>query len=268
MITFELNRLMEQDLNHLFQVNGTCNRKCLCHFIDQYQLYLWQVKQLTHWEWVVHISICKITIIGSDNGFLAGQHRAIIWTDAGIFLTGPLGTNFSDLYISLNKSFWILKQWNFNLNGNIFIHENASENIACKIGPFYPGGDELNECWFIIYREIHHQVQEKNVFTISLNVSSDITMANHHGNIILEGNNYVQGSADTENMNPCKGSLDVSQMIWWFWCNNEAQAHTEQEQSETATYNWGFSIKACLGLMNASNEKCIDAISVVISQKH
>ena len=31
-------------------------------------------------------------------------------------------------------------QWNFNQNTKLFIHENASENIAAKWRPFCPGG--------------------------------------------------------------------------------------------------------------------------------
>ena len=37
----------------------------------------------------------NVVIIGSGNILLPGQHQAIIWTNAGILLIGPLGTNFS-----------------------------------------------------------------------------------------------------------------------------------------------------------------------------
>ena len=44
------------------------------------------------------MQICdiKLTNVGSDNGLSPGQHQAIIWTNAGIVLIGPLGTTFSD----------------------------------------------------------------------------------------------------------------------------------------------------------------------------
>ena len=29
------------------------------------------------------------------------RHQAIIWTNAGILLTGPLGTNFSEIFIEI-----------------------------------------------------------------------------------------------------------------------------------------------------------------------
>ena len=53
---------------------------------------------LTHWGWVtMHICIGRLTIIGSDNGLSPGQGQAIIWTNAGILLIEPSGTNFSEL---------------------------------------------------------------------------------------------------------------------------------------------------------------------------
>ena len=61
---------------------------------------------LTHWGRVMHICISKITIIGSDNGLAPS-----IWTNAGIFLIGPLGRNVSEILIanyafSLKKVRW------------------------------------------------------------------------------------------------------------------------------------------------------------------
>ena len=53
--------------------------------------------QLTHWGRVTHIRVGKLTSIGSDNGLSPGRSQAIIWTNAGILLIGPLGTNFSEI---------------------------------------------------------------------------------------------------------------------------------------------------------------------------
>ena len=53
--------------------------------------------QLTHWGWVTHICVGKLTIIGSDNGLSSGRRQAIIWTNGGILLIRPLGTNFSEI---------------------------------------------------------------------------------------------------------------------------------------------------------------------------
>ena len=57
---------------------------------------------LTHWGHVTHICVDTLTIIGYDNGLSPGRHQAIIWTNAGILLTGPLGTNFSENLIEIH----------------------------------------------------------------------------------------------------------------------------------------------------------------------
>ena len=41
------------------------------------------------------------TIMSSDNGLSPGWRQAIIWTNAGILLIGPLGTNFSEILIKM-----------------------------------------------------------------------------------------------------------------------------------------------------------------------
>ena len=56
---------------------------------------------LTHWGRVTHICVNKLTIIGSDNGLSPGRRQAIIWTNVGILLIGPLGTNFSEILIEI-----------------------------------------------------------------------------------------------------------------------------------------------------------------------
>ena len=52
---------------------------------------------LTHWGRVTHICVGTNTNIGSDNGLSPGKRQAIIWTNAGILLIGPLGRNFSGI---------------------------------------------------------------------------------------------------------------------------------------------------------------------------
>ena len=46
---------------------------------------------------MTHICVGELTIIGSDNGLLPERHQAIIGTNVGILLIGPLGTNFSEI---------------------------------------------------------------------------------------------------------------------------------------------------------------------------
>ena len=64
---------------------------------DMYFVYY----ALTHWGRVTHICDSRSTIIGSDNGLSPGRRQAIIWTDAGILLIGPLETNLSEIFIGI-----------------------------------------------------------------------------------------------------------------------------------------------------------------------
>ena len=50
----------------------------------------------------MHICVSNLTITGPDNGLSPGQRQAIIWTNTGILLIGPLGTNFSEILIEIN----------------------------------------------------------------------------------------------------------------------------------------------------------------------
>ena len=56
---------------------------------------------LTHWGRVRHVCVSKLAIIGSDYGLSPDRRQAIIWTNAGLLLIGPLGTNFSKISIEI-----------------------------------------------------------------------------------------------------------------------------------------------------------------------
>ena len=88
---------------------------------------------------MTHICVGNLTSIGSDNGLSPGRRQAIIWTNAGILSIGPLGINFSEIFIEIlifpfkkihlkiSSGTWrpfcrghnVLKCWNF---GNIYLH--------------------------------------------------------------------------------------------------------------------------------------------------
>ena len=57
---------------------------------------------LTHWGRVTHICVSSLTIIGSDNGLSPGRRQAIIWTNAGILLIGPMVTNLGEIGIEIH----------------------------------------------------------------------------------------------------------------------------------------------------------------------
>ena len=60
-----------------------------------------QIFQLTHWVRVTHICVGNLTSIVSGNGLSLYRRQAIVWTNAGILLVGPLGTNFSEILIEI-----------------------------------------------------------------------------------------------------------------------------------------------------------------------
>ena len=56
--------------------------------------------ELLEAEWRIYSSATQ-DIIGSDNGMSPGRCQAIIWSNAGIMSIGPLGTNFSEIFIEI-----------------------------------------------------------------------------------------------------------------------------------------------------------------------
>ena len=63
---------------------------------------------------------------------MACRRQHIIWTNAGILLIGPLGTNFSDIWIEIRAFF---NQRNAFENGSLFVQGEMS-NFAMDC---YPG---------------------------------------------------------------------------------------------------------------------------------
>ena len=76
--------------------------------------YMFLCKDLTHWGWVTHICVDILTIIGSDNGLSPDQRQAITWTNVGILLIRPLGTNFSEMLIEIHT--FLVKKIHFKMS--------------------------------------------------------------------------------------------------------------------------------------------------------
>ena len=107
----------------------------------------YQMILLTHWGRVTHICIGNLTIIGSDNGLSPGRRQAITWTNVGILLIGPLGTNFNEMVIEI---------YTFSFKK---IHLKMSSG---KWQPFCLGLNVLNQV------TVHSQCHEWYVFTYVL----------------------------------------------------------------------------------------------------
>ena len=82
---------------------------------------------------MTHKYVSELIIIGSDNGLWPGRRQAIIWTNAGILLTGCLGTHFSEIFIEISY---------------IFIQEDWFENV-CKLAAILSGP----QCVNLLYME-------------------------------------------------------------------------------------------------------------------
>ena len=48
-----------------------------------------------------YLCVGNLTIIDPEDGLSPGPHQAIISTNVGILLIGPLGTNFSEILIKI-----------------------------------------------------------------------------------------------------------------------------------------------------------------------
>ena len=75
---------------------------CRLHFQIHFVQWKLLFHYLTHWGRATHICVSKLPIIDSDNGLSPGRCQAIIWTNAGILLIGPLGTKFSEILIKIH----------------------------------------------------------------------------------------------------------------------------------------------------------------------
>ena len=80
-------------MQHHFWLTG-----CIKTIVPVY----WECAALTHWGQVMHIFVGNLTIISWDNGLSPGQHQAIISTNTGLSMIGPLGTNLSEIWIDIS----------------------------------------------------------------------------------------------------------------------------------------------------------------------
>ena len=111
---------------------------------------------LTHWGRVTHLCASKLTSIASDNGLSPRRRQAIIWTNAGILLIGPLGTNFNEILSEIHTfSFKKMRlkmssgKWRpFCLGLNVFKHRVVHEKTVCCSSGWcvYPLPTEIMKC--------------------------------------------------------------------------------------------------------------------------
>ena len=79
--------------------------------------------ELTHWGWVTHVCVSKLSILGSDNGLSPGR--------AGILLILPLGTNFSEILIETNT--FSFKKMHLKMSSGKWRHLSRQNWVECII---------------------------------------------------------------------------------------------------------------------------------------
>ena len=86
--------------------SGPCHRNVFTQKMHLTMFAKWRIfclglHVLAHWAQETPICASKLTTIVSDHGFSPGRCQAIIWTNAGILLTGLLGINLSEILIGV-----------------------------------------------------------------------------------------------------------------------------------------------------------------------
>ena len=116
----------------------------------------------THWGRVTDIGVSELTIIGSDNSLSPDRRQAIIWTNAGILLIGPSGTNFNEMLIEILKfSLKIMrlkvssaKRWPFCLGLNVLKRAFGMTGVCLVEGNDY-GAFPLQQVQFFSQENSH-----------------------------------------------------------------------------------------------------------------
>ena len=118
---------------------------------------------------MTHICVSKLTIIGSDNGLAPDRRQAIIWTNAGLLLIGPLGTNFIEISIEITA---------FSFKKTRLKVSSAKRRLFCLVLNVLRGvfPMSINQTVHILYIYIGHQ-SESYWNIIAVNRSSQLTSA-------------------------------------------------------------------------------------------
>ena len=127
------------------------------------QKYVWVSFIKTHWGRVTHICVNKITTIGSNNDLSSGRRQAFIYTNAGILLIGPLGTNFSEFFFGI-ETFAFYK-----------MHLKMS---SAKWPPFSLGLNVLSQyavscsAWLMCYKEenFKNAASSENIWMLNIDI--------------------------------------------------------------------------------------------------
>ena len=140
--------------------------------------HYWDYHLITHWGRLTHLSVSKLTTIGSDNGLSPGRHQAIIWPNAGILLIEPLETNFSGILIKTHKfSFKKMRlkmssgKWRPFCLGLSVLSQVTHYTVVLSLPLWRQAIDSLNQWWLISSRTL----MNKSFMTNRVHVEGDLT---------------------------------------------------------------------------------------------
>ena len=89
--------------------------------------------------------VSRLTNIGSDNGLAPTRRQAIIWTNTGLLLNGPLGTYFSEIWNKIQQ--FSLKKINLKMSSGKCRPSCLGLNVLTAGTP----GREIR-CWSVLCR--------------------------------------------------------------------------------------------------------------------
>ena len=166
------------------------------------------LNELTQWGQLRHICVSKLTIIGWDNGLSPGRHQAIIWTNIGILLIRPLGTNLSEIpTFSLKKIHLKISsvKWQpFCLGLNVLTGSSLLVTVWCLFGA-KPFNDYY---WFDAIWTF------RNKLKWNLNGNTKyFSKRNGFQNMICEMSNT---------------SSNYQNNIWWLWYQKQVPTNMEK----------------------------------------
>ena len=123
-------------------------------------VWLEKILSLPHWGRVMHICVSNLTITGSDNGLSPGRRQAVIWTNAGILLIGPLGTNSTEILIEIytfpfKKMHLILMETVGKPQADAYRHQYSSSKSPWK-PPANVCQIELSKTWIKPCEKFHY----------------------------------------------------------------------------------------------------------------
>ena len=109
---------------------------------------------------MTHIFVSKLPIIGSNNSLSSRRRQAIMWTNAGILLIGPLRTNFNEILIMptllplVEHQVVIMTTWDAammtKLPSKWFSISNKKQTLS----------DKVNSQWFtVFFSKVHPKMR-------------------------------------------------------------------------------------------------------------